>query len=290
MSFNYANNSDCSEIKGYHIGVIDSGLGGLSVLKEIIEKYPYNNYSYFGDSKNAPYGDRDPQEMKVLAKKLIYRAISENIDILLIACNTISVYIKDLVDDDIKIPVIGTIDSGAEAALDLFDSINGQYAIDDYKADIGLMATRVTVNSHAYKKAINELRPGIKVMELACPDLVPAIEKDSSSAEIICALKKDLISNKPFAPVVILGCTHFPLIEKEIQNYLGQNIKLANPAIKMTEKMASSLFKQKQYVVNDTKCFKRRLFSSGNLSIMKEMSKKIIHEDHGKFKYIFNKF
>ncbi len=296
--------ADNANIEGYHIGVLDSGLGGLSVLKTLIQTYPNNSYIYYGDSANAPYGDRAPREMEDLAARLIGRALEDSPDALILACNTISAYKDDLIGSDVKIPVIGTIEAGSELAVNTFnDLIKGQAGPNtdptQYAANIGLMATRVTVNSHAYKDMIRSLAPDLTVEEQACPHLVPVIEKSGTDEEKYRAIDLDLSQKKAMAPVIILGCTHFPLIRDYVQNYLGPHIHLVDPAYGMAKKLASVLTKGLDVKKNrplkaegegKEAAYFRRLSSSGDLDILKDVAARLFKEDMGAFPYSYMGF
>ena len=296
--------ADNGNIEGYHIGVLDSGLGGLSVLRTLIQTYPNNSYSYYGDSANAPYGDRAPGEMEKLAAALIGRALEDGPDALILACNTISAYKDDLIGPDVKIPVIGTIEAGSELAVKTFNDLAGSQAdphiySGKYAANIGLMATNVTVNSHAYKNRIRSLAPDLSVEEKACPHLVPVIEKSGTDEEKYKAIDLDLCDNKVMAPVIILGCTHFPLIRDYVQNYLGPDIRLVDPAYGMAQKLATVLEKDPEAKKNmplkadaeaKEAAYFRRLSSSGDLEILKDVAARLFKEDIEAFPYSYMGF
>lgn len=189
------------------IGVFDSGIGGLTVLKRLLEKYPNNEYIYYGDTKNIPYGDKSIEELKVLSSDIIEFLIKKEVDLIIIACGTISsnltIYLKEKYSVniiDIISPVINYLN-------------NSTYE------KIGVIATQATVNSKIFSNNINK-----DIKEIACPKFVPLIENNR-----INELKDYFaiyLNNLTDRELVVLGCTHYPLIKNEISNYLGTNIKL----------------------------------------------------------------
>lgn len=184
------------------IGVFDSGVGGLNVLKELIKKYPKAEYIYFGDTLHLPYGEKTKEELIKLGSNIINFFEEQNVDVIIIACGTCSGLVEEyrMITDR---PIYDVITPTVE------------YVKSFYK-NVGLLATPTTINSGIFEKKIQV--NGIDVKSLACPNFVPYIEKlNDNKLDINNELKylygKDI-------EAVILGCTHYPLLESEIYNYL----------------------------------------------------------------------
>lgn len=200
-----------------NIGVFDSGLGGLTVLRELSKKHKAN-YFYLGDNKNVPYGNRSNEEIIKLSKDIVRFLIKKDIDFFVIACNTISVVaIKELRKEFDK-KFISITDEGIKEALNK----NG---------DVFVMATKATCKNHAYKKII-EGRSSKKVYEESCPKLVDYIEEGILSGEKIDSQLKDYlaIANEMKIKNIILGCTHYPIIKKTIEKNLTYKANIIDPA------------------------------------------------------------
>ena len=193
------------------VGLFDSGIGGLSVLKRLMEKYPKNEYIYFGDTKNLPYGSKSVEELKILAKNNIDFLLKFNVDIIIIACGTVSSNCLDYLKDSFNIPIIDIISP----------TIN--YLNNSNYNNIGIIATEATINSHIFKKNINR-----NIYEIATPKLVPLIE-GTTTGDLDTILKKYLNDYIDKIDVLVLGCTHYPLISSNIKKIIGDT-KLLNMA------------------------------------------------------------
>lgn len=193
------------------VGLFDSGIGGLSVLKRLIEKYPNNEYIYFGDTKNLPYGSKTIEELKILARNNIDFLLRFNVDIIIIACGTVSSNCLEYLKDNYNMPIIDIISP----------TIN--YLNNSNYNNIGIIATEATINSHIFKNNINK-----NIYEIATPKLVPLIE-GTTTGNIDIVLKEYLNNYKDKIDVLVLGCTHYPLISSNIKNILEET-KLLNMA------------------------------------------------------------
>lgn len=185
-------------------------LGGLSVLKRLIEKYPNNEYIYFGDTKNLPYGSKTIEELKILARNNIDFLLRFNVDII-IACGTVSSNCLEYLKDNYRIPIIDIISP----------TIN--YLNNSNYNNIGIIATEATINSHIFKSNIKK-----NIYEIATPKLVPLIE-GTTTGNIEIVLKEYLNDYIDKIDVLVLGCTHYPLISSNIKNILKET-KLLNMA------------------------------------------------------------
>jgi glutamate racemase len=203
------------------IGVFDSGVGGLTVLGEIRDRLPYENTVYFGDTARVPYGVRDPAEVREFAFEIITYLTDLDVKLVVVACNTASAVALEAAQAEFDVPVVGVIAPGARAA-----------AVDTINRRVGVLATRVTVESGAYRRAVRNLDAGIEVHEQACPEFVPLIEKgvvDGPELEKVArGYLAPLMSRRVDA--VILGCTHYPLISATINRILGPEVRLISSA------------------------------------------------------------
>ena len=203
------------------IGVFDSGVGGLTVAREIMRNLPKEDIVYFGDTARVPYGSKSKDNIIRYSRQIIHFLQTKGVKAIVIACNTASALALDTVKHEFDIPIIGVVEPGARAAL----------AVTENKK-IGVIGTEATVRSSMYEKIINGINPEVSVIGKACPLFVPLVEegfkKHQVTDEIIdyylASLKKSDID------ALILGCTHYPLLRSKIKEYVGEKITLVNPA------------------------------------------------------------
>lgn len=187
------------------IGIRDSGVGGLTVARQIKRLLPNVPLLYFADTANMPYGDRSPGEICHFAFSITQFLLNHGANIVIFACNTTSAYALDSAKSTFDIPLFGMIADGANAAV---------CAINHANPTIGVLATSATVQSGVYSKCIKQLRPDGHCIEIACPEFVPLVETDqihSDAALHACEVALTPLLNAN-ADTVILGCTHFPLL------------------------------------------------------------------------------
>lgn len=189
------------------IGIFDSGLGGINVLKELLKTYPNEEYIYVGDNKNLPYGTKTKEELLTLASKIIDYFVKEGVSIIFIACGTVSSTIYEDLKQKYKVPLVSIIST----TVSKINSLN----LDE----VAVLATPNTINSHIFKKSLN----CNNVVEVSCEKFVSLVEnnKDLKFKKVyieqyLKEIKKERIKN------IILGCTHYPLLESDIKNYLGE--------------------------------------------------------------------
>jgi len=187
------------------IGVFDSGVGGLTVLKSLYDKMPNEDYIYIGDNKYCPYGDKAKEELYTIAKRIIKYFESMHVKLIVVACNTISSTVLEDLKKETNIPIIGVID----ATVDLFLNKN----IDETL----VIGTNRTIKSNIYEKKIREKNKNIKVCSLSTPLLVPLIENNEDTSEVL----KDYLKEYKSIKSLILGCTHYKIVEDEIKKILS---------------------------------------------------------------------
>ena len=204
------------------IGVFDSGFGGLTVLKALLELIPAANYLYFGDTARLPYGSKSVETVARYAVEAAHYLESHGAELLVIACNTATALALDRIAGSADVPVVGVIDPGAEAA-----------AAASTNKKVVIIGTEATVSSHAYRKAL-EAR-SLRAHEKACPLLVPLVEEgwvDHSVTEEVARIYLAEAFSDGFhdADVLVLGCTHYPLIADAFKKFAGPKIRLVDSA------------------------------------------------------------
>lgn len=193
------------------IGVFDSGVGGLTVLKELVIKYPKHQYYYFGDNKNMPYGSKSKKELMILSDKIIQFLLDKEVDLIVIACGTISSNIYEEISKKYELPIYDII------------SPTVRYINNSNFNKIGVIATSMTIDSKVFEKLIKK-----PVFSKACPLLVPIIENQQIDKELDKVLQKYLSDlKKQEIDALILGCTHYPILYDKIKQYLP-NTELIN--------------------------------------------------------------
>lgn len=203
------------------IGIFDSGLGGLTIAKELFKKLPSYDYVYFGDTKNLPYGQKTPEQIYRLTKKAVDFLFKQNCKLIIIACNTSSALALRKIQQKYlpkKFPrrsVLGVIIPTLET-----ENKHKKSEI------IGVVGTTATVNSHIYKKELQKINSKTKIFELATPKLVPLIEANSlQKAEKLVKLYSTLLK-KQNIQTLILGCTHYPILKNAFKKAMGKNVKI----------------------------------------------------------------
>ncbi|MGB9976889.1 glutamate racemase [Thermovenabulum sp.] len=219
-------------MSGKPIGVFDSGIGGLTVAKEIMELLPGESIVYLGDTARVPYGSKSPETITRYAFEGLNFLLSKDVKLVVIACNTVSATCLEKLQESSNVPVIGVIDPGAKAAV---RATRGK--------KVGVIGTERTVKSGAYEIAIKNMDQSIIILSKACPLFVPLVEEgwlDKEAtyltiAEYLMPLKKQGIDT------LVLGCTHYPLLKPAISRVLGEGIKLVDCARETAAVVKSTL-------------------------------------------------
>lgn len=204
------------------IGVFDSGIGGLTVVKEIRRFLPHEDILYVGDTLRCPYGPRPLAEVKKFAIEISEFLYKKGIKALVVACNTASsAALEDLKERYPDIPVLGVVEPGARAAL-----------VYTKNKKVGVIGTVGTISSGAYEKALKNIDPEVIVISKATPELVDYVERGEISGPRIESVIRDYLSDmlKSGLDTLILGCTHYPLIQGVIENVVGSSVKVVSSA------------------------------------------------------------
>jgi glutamate racemase len=214
------------------IGVIDSGVGGLTVVKEIMKQLPGEDIVYFGDTKRCPYGDRTEKEILRFTLEMIDFLSQFDLKAIVIACNTATVVALEEIRKIVSVPVIGVVNPGVEMALKKTKN-----------KKVGVIGTTATIKSGSHARKIREKDAEIEVMALASPKLAPLIEKGETNDLGFQNALDEYIKPLLFKGIdtLILGCTHYPLAATKISNYVGKNVCLIDPAIETVQKLKMAL-------------------------------------------------
>ena len=203
--------------KSNPIGVFDSGIGGLTVVKELNTFLPRENIVYFGDTARVPYGSKSNSTVIEYALQDAQFLMKKNVKMIVVACNTVSSVALDVLREKFDVPIVGMINPGAKAALS--STVNKR---------VGVIGTDSTIGNAAYSKEILKIDGGTKVYEKACPLFVPLAEEGWTDHEATKIIAKEYLSelSQEEIDTLILGCTHYPLLKEVIQNVVGSDVRL----------------------------------------------------------------
>ena len=214
------------------IGIFDSGLGGLTILKTLHRVLPSENLIYFGDTMNVPYGSKSKQAVTRFSLAIARFLQEQHVKLIVIACNTASALALPSLQKQIKVPLIGVIKPGARQAF--LHTKNGKIAV---------LATQSTVSSLSYPKELKRLNKKFQITQQACPVFVPLIEEGwihpQAGEQIIADYLRPVI--KSGADTVILGCTHYPVIKKHLAKQLGKHVHLVDSAEAVSDQVKQYL-------------------------------------------------
>lgn len=256
------------------IGVFDSGLGGLTAVKEIMRRLPNENLVYFGDTGRVPYGTRSNETIIKYSRQDIRFLESFDVKLIVVACGTVSSVALPVVKDECSVPVTGVVEAAADAAV---------RATKNNK--IGIIGTQGTIASGAYLKRILEKNPDMKTYSRACPLFVPLVENGHFDTPVARLVIEEYLEDikKEGTDTLILGCTHYPLLEKAIAEYMGSGVTLINSGAetaKRIEKEYPRLLNGEQnkaeyryYVSDDIAGFERLASEFLNHSINGQVAK-----------------
>jgi len=199
------------------IGIFDSGVGGLTVYRALHEGLPQERFVYLGDTARVPYGTKSLSTVERYAVENARFLAAHGIKLLVVACNTASALALPAIRASVAVPVVGVIEPGAKAAVEA--SAGGR---------IGVIATEATVRSGAYSRAIKELAPAAEVLERACPLFVSLAEEGWAESDVARKVAAEYLSDLGSGRVdaLVLGCTHYPILRRVIQETLGEDVRL----------------------------------------------------------------
>ncbi|MCQ4086975.1 glutamate racemase [Saccharibacillus sp. JS10] len=224
------------------IAILDSGVGGLTVAKEMMRQLPRESMIYFGDTARTPYGPRDLQEVRSFTHQIVDHLMTYNPKMIVIACNTATAAALDEITDKLDIPVIGVIHPGARAAIS--KASNGS---------IGVIGTQGTIDSGAYTHALEQISPFVNVVSRACPSFVPLVEQGHFDSRATYEIVKNELQPLRELPLdcLILGCTHYPFLADTIQRVMGPSVNLISSAEETAREVSTILYEKGQLEISD---------------------------------------
>ncbi len=222
------------EAKNAPIGVFDSGVGGLTVVREIMRQIPNEKIVYFGDTARVPYGSKSKETITRYSRQIVRFLESQDVKAIVVACNTASAYALSELEKEVQIPIIGVVKPGAKVAAET--TKNGK---------IGVIATEGTISSGIYSSYIKEIKQDVTVIGKACPLFVPLVEEglweDPVTDEIARRYLTEFTQQDKDIDTLILGCTHYPLIRSTLGRIAGENVTLVNPAYETARELKELL-------------------------------------------------
>ena len=215
--------------------MFDSGVGGLTVLREVKKLLPAEHVIYFGDTARVPYGNRSPQAVTKYALESALFLLTKGVKLLVIACNTSSALALSLLKKKFPIPVIGVIDP---CAVEAVSSTKNKR--------VGVIGTKATIKSGAYEKSIKELDPAIEVFTKSCPLFVPIAEEGLERDEVARLMAKKYLRELQEARVdtLVMGCTHYPILEDTIRSVMGKGVYIVNAGCETAKTVKEALEKE----------------------------------------------
>lgn len=218
--------------KNAPIGVFDSGVGGLTVVREIMRNLPDERIVYFGDTARVPYGSKSADTVIRYSRQIVRFLQTQEVKAIVIACNTASALALETIEKEIDLPILGVVRPGAEVALKTTQN-----------KKVGVIATEGTIHSGLYQRLITQADPEITVFAQACPLFVPLVEegwtKDPITEEVARRYLKDLLAKE--IDTLIMGCTHYPLLRSLLRQVVGERVTLVNPAYETSQALKRML-------------------------------------------------
>lgn len=244
------------------IAILDSGVGGLTVAKEVMRQLPQEKIIYFGDTSRAPYGPRTSEEVRLFTLQIVNYLLQFKPKMIVIACNTATAVALDDIRSKVSVPVVGVIHPGSRAAIKKTKTNM-----------IGVIGTEGTIRSHAYEEALRQISPNIEVISQACPLLVPLVEKglyDAYESKTIVNESLQPLKDKPM-DCLILGCTHYPFLRDVIADVMGSNVNLINSAEETAREVSTVLYHRGQ-LAQARKIPQHQFFCSGDPVIFQKIA------------------
>jgi len=214
------------------MGVFDSGIGGLTVLKEITKEMPHESTIYLGDTARVPYGIRSPETVIRYSFENTRFLSSKEIKLLVIACNTASSISLSKIKNSVPIPVIGVIEPGVKAAVKATRNKR-----------IGIIGTETTIRSNSYTRSITAIDGDIEVFGLPCPLFVPLVEEGWTEGEVATLVAERYLTEIKDKGIdtLVLGCTHYPWLKKVIAKVVGEDVRLIDSAVEVAKEIKATL-------------------------------------------------
>ncbi|MFD1953471.1 glutamate racemase [Paenibacillus thailandensis] len=244
------------------IAVLDSGVGGLTVVKEMMRQLPREKVIYFGDTARTPYGPRPSREVLHFTREIVDYLLQFRPKMIVIACNTATAVALEDIRSRVNVPVIGVINPGARAAIKRTKT-----------GVIGVIGTQGTINSGAYEHALKELSPHVHVISEACPAFVPLVERGNFRSNETYETVLSSLGRLRKAPMdcLILGCTHYPFLSDTIAEVMGDHVELISSAEETARDISTILHDQRKLARGDQLPV-HQFFCSGDPAIFKQIT------------------
>ncbi|WP_407269165.1 glutamate racemase [Radiobacillus sp. PE A8.2] len=247
------------------IGVIDSGVGGLTVASELMRQLPKEELIYLGDTLRCPYGPRTCKEVIQFTWEMVDFMLSKRVKMLVVACNTATAFTLEQLRQELPIPVIGVIKPGARAAIKMSQNLH-----------IGVIGTEGTINSKAYPNALKDINSNIHVNDLACTSFVPMVEAGVLEGPEAFKIVSDTLTpmkEQNHIDTLILGCTHYPLIRPIIQQVMGDKVTLISSGEETALQVSTILGYQKK-LFNGDRAPMHQFYTTGCVEVFEEIANK----------------
>jgi len=258
------------------VGVFDSGVGGLTVVQKMAEILPAERIIYFGDTANVPYGDKPASVLIRLADNIAAFLVDQGVKAVVDACNSTSAVALQYLQEHYDIPLVGVIEAGVRGALE--STKNGK---------VGIIATKATIDSKAHEKAAKRMDPGVQIFGRACSKFVPLVEAGrincSETVEAARAYLKPLKDQG--IDTLILGCTHYPFLRCVLEEILGEEVQLVDPAENTVLELKSLLKGQ----INENGVYDfsdHQYFVSGDPVAFKDVGERLLGQSLGVVKRV----
>ena len=214
------------------IGVFDSGIGGLTVLRELLTRLPGESFVYFGDTARVPYGTKSAETVQRFSRENVHFLLDRNVKMVVVACNTASSHALPMLESEFEVPIVGVIEPGVRAAVE---------ATRDGR--IGVIGTAATVRSNAYPSKIQAKLPDAMVISQACPLFVPLVEEGWIDSPLTRMVAREYLKvyDGTGIDTLVLGCTHYPLLKGVIGEAVGKDVVLVDSAVETAREVEGVL-------------------------------------------------
>ncbi len=253
------------------IGVFDSGLGGLTAVKELVKVLPNEDIVYFGDTGRVPYGSRSRETIIKYAKEDVKFLIGHDIKLVIAACGTVSSVALSILKETFSVPIIGVLEGACKKAINLSKTKR-----------IGVIGTSSTIKSKKYESVIKELEPDANVFSNPCPLFVHLVENGYIKGDVVKSVAKDYLLpiKKENVDTLILGCTHYPLLKDVIKDIMGDEVTLIDPG-KEAAICAEEMLKAENKFSGNNEAGKKEFFVSDETDTFSSLASLFLGEDIG---------
>jgi len=257
------------------IGVFDSGVGGLTVILELIRQMPHESFIYYADTAHVPYGPRDPQELRMFASSISEFLLNKGCKLIIIACNTSTSLAYEELSARFTQPFIGVIEPGVDKALEITKNLK-----------VGVIATTATTNSGAFQNMLRRKNPAVEVAAVPCPRFVPLVEKGQIEGDEVYETAVGYLEPLKSKDIdsLILGCTHYPFLLPVIIKAIGPSIAVIDPARETVSRAKEKL--EKLSLLNEQGNPSYQYYASGDPEAFRRIGSMFMGEDIGEVRGI----